>query len=90
MNFKKRTNFLFGALLLTGSLLAQNVCVSTPKTSLVLSAPEGGTLRHLYYGNRLSETDLLNIATAEAHFTRCQSPCKYFLNAVIKGQCLPA
>lgn len=49
MNFKKRTNFLFGVLLLTGSLLAQNVCVSTPKTSLVLSAPEGGTLRHLYY-----------------------------------------
>ena len=43
MNFKKRTNFLFGALLLTGSLLAQNVCVSTPKTSLVLSVPEGGT-----------------------------------------------
>ena len=35
MNFKKRTNFLFGALLLTGSLLAQNVCVSTPKTSLL-------------------------------------------------------
>ena len=69
MNFKKRTNFLFGALLLTGSLLAQNVCVSTPKTSLVLSAPEGGTLRHLYYGNRLSETDLLNIATAEAGHT---------------------
>ena len=32
MNFKKRTNFLFGALLLTGSLLAQNVCVSTPKS----------------------------------------------------------
>ena len=31
MNFKKRTNFLFGALLLTGSLLAQNVCVSTPE-----------------------------------------------------------
>ena len=25
MNFKKRTNFLFGVLLLTGSLLAQNV-----------------------------------------------------------------
>ena len=58
MNFKKRTNFLFGVLLLTGSLLAQNVCVSTPKTSLVLSAPEGGTLRHLYYGNRLSGSRL--------------------------------
>ena len=67
MNFKKRTNFLFGVLLLTGSLLAQNVCVSTPKTSLVLSAPEGGTLRHLYYGNRLSEADLQNISAAEAN-----------------------
>lgn len=45
MNFKKRMNFLFGALLLTGGLFAQNLCVSTPKTSLVLSAPEGGKLK---------------------------------------------
>ena len=81
MNFKKRTNFLLGALLLTGSMLAQNVCVSTPKTSLVLSAPEGGTLRHLYYGNRLSEADLQNIATTEAAHTAYP---EYGLNAPVE------
>ena len=81
MNFKKRTNFLFGALLLTGSLLAQNVCVSTPKTSLVLSAPEGGTLRHLYYGNRLSEADLQNISAAEANHAAYP---EYGLNAPVE------
>ena len=66
MNLKKRMNLLLGALLLVGSLPAQNVCVSTPKTSLVLSAPVGGELKHLYYGNRLSETDLQNIEAVEA------------------------
>ena len=81
MNFKKRTNFLFGALLLTGSLLAQNVCVSTPKTSLVLSAPEGGILRHLYYGNRLSEADLQNISAAEANHAAYP---EYGLNAPVE------
>lgn len=67
MNLKKRTSSLLGALLLAaGGLLAQNVCVSTPKTSLVLSAPEGGTLKLLYYGSKLSEADLQGIASAEA------------------------
>lgn len=69
MNFKKRMNFLFGALLLTGGLFAQNLCVSTPKTSLVLSAPEGGKLKCLYYGSKLSETDVQNIEAAEAKHT---------------------
>lgn len=69
MNFKKRMNFLFGALLLTGGLFAQNLCVSTPKTSLVLSAPEGGKLKCLYYGNKLSEADVQNIEAAEAKHT---------------------
>ena len=81
MNFKKRTNSLLGALLLVSSLWAQNVCVSTPKTSLVLSAPEGGTLRHLYYGNRLSEADLQNIATTEAGDTAYP---EYGLNAPVE------
>ncbi|MDE6347595.1 MAG: alpha-galactosidase, partial [Bacteroides sp.] len=66
MNSKKRTTLFLSTLLLAGSLLAQNVCVSTPNTSLVLSAPEGGTLRHLYYGDRLSEGDLQNIAVTES------------------------
>ena len=54
-------NVLFGTLLLTGSLFSQNVCVSTPETSLVLSAPVGGELKHVYYGDKLSEVDLQNI-----------------------------
>lgn len=66
MNLKKRMNLLLGALLLMGGLSAQNVCVSTPKTSLVLSAPAGGELKCLYYGSKLSETDLRNIGTVEA------------------------
>lgn len=69
MNFKKRMNFLFGALLLTGGLFSQNLCVSTPKTSLVLSAPEGGKLKCLYYGSKLSEADVQNIEAAEAKHT---------------------
>lgn len=65
MNFKKRMNFFLGVMLCTGGLFAQNVCVSTPKTSLVLSAPEGGELKVLYYGGKLSDVDLQNIGTAE-------------------------
>ncbi len=65
MKFKKRTFFLLGAFLLTGSLLAQNVNISTPQTSLVLSAPQGGPLKHLYYGDKLSDTDLQNLEAAE-------------------------
>lgn len=60
MNFKKRMNLFLGAVLLTGGLFAQNVYVSTPKTSLVLSAPQGGKLKYMYYGCKLSETDLRN------------------------------
>lgn len=48
MSIRKRMNVLFGTLLLTGSLFSQNVCVSTPETSLVLSAPVGGELKHVY------------------------------------------
>ena len=61
MSIRKRMNVLFGTLLLTGSLFSQNVCVSTPETSLVLSAPVGGELKHVYYGDKLSEVDLQNI-----------------------------
>ena len=65
MNLKKRTPLLLGVLLLAGGMFAQNVCVSTPKTSLVLSAPEGGTLKHLYYGEKLSPGDLQHINAAQ-------------------------
>ena len=58
MNLKKRMKTLAGLCLLSGGLFAQNVCVSTPNTSLLLSAPEGGELRILYYGQKLTDTDL--------------------------------
>ncbi|QNL39740.1 alpha-galactosidase [Bacteroides sp. OF02-3LB] len=50
-----------GICLFTVNLFAQNVCISTPGTSLVLSAPTGGDLRYVYYGNKLSETDVATI-----------------------------
>ena len=54
--------YCLGTLLLDRqSCFQQNVCVSTPETSLVLSAPVGGELKHVYYGDKLSEVDLQNI-----------------------------
>lgn len=65
MEFKKRMNLLGGILLVTCGLFAQTVCVSTPKTSLVLSAPQGGELKYMYYGCKLSERELLNFESAD-------------------------
>lgn len=48
----------------TNVLFAQNICISTPNTSLVLKAQKGGELKYLYYGNKLSETDFENIEQA--------------------------
>ena len=58
MNLKKQVASLAGMCLLAGGLFAQNVCVSTPHTSLLLKAPEGGEVRFLYYGQKLTEADL--------------------------------
>ena len=58
MNFKNRMKSLACLSLVAGGLWAQNVCVSTPNTSLLLSAPAGGELRILYYGEKLAEADL--------------------------------
>lgn len=57
MKFKRKASLLIGMLCLTGLLFAQNVCVSTPKTSLVLSAPVGGKLQYVYYGEKLQQVD---------------------------------
>lgn len=49
---------LLAFLLLTaGELIAQDVHLHTPHTSLVLSAPVGGELKYVYYGSKLSEND---------------------------------
>lgn len=52
------------SILATNALFAQNICISTPNTSLVLKAQKGGELKYLYYGNKLSETDFENIEQA--------------------------
>lgn len=57
MKFKRKASLLIGMLCLTVFLSAQNVCVSTPKTSLVLSAPVGGKLQYVYYGEKLQQVD---------------------------------
>ena len=66
MNFKK-ISFLLGICLCSGILPAQNVEISTPNTSMVLSAPVGGNLNYIYYGTRLSATDIENIELAQPH-----------------------
>ena len=63
MNLKKRTKTLAGLCLLAGGLAAQNVCVSTPRTSLLLKAPVGGELEILYYGQKLADADLAALET---------------------------
>ncbi|MCD8044662.1 MAG: alpha-galactosidase [Tannerellaceae bacterium] len=59
-----KTLFIVGTILQTGTLTAQTIHISTPATSMVLSAPAGGELKYLYYGNKLSPTDLQNIEHA--------------------------
>ena len=49
--------------LLAGSLSAQDfIHLCTPNTSLVLSAPENGKLRYVYYGSKLTDTDVEALA----------------------------
>ncbi|MGL4518886.1 MAG: alpha-galactosidase [Phocaeicola sp.] len=55
-------NYLFiGLSALALGATAQNVSISTPTTSMVLSAPVGGELKYLYYGTKLAATDLEQI-----------------------------
>ena len=51
MKVKNKIYLLAGFSLLAGNMWAQNICISTPNTSLVLTAPTGGELKYLYYGN---------------------------------------
>lgn len=64
--FNKQICFL----LLGGTLCAlpgfsRNLNLSTPASTLILEAPDGGELRYVYYGTKLSDTDLQHIGDAE-------------------------
>lgn len=64
MSAKSKLYLLAGLSFLAGNAMAQHICISTPNTSLVLNAPNGGELKYLYYGSKLSETDLQHINDA--------------------------
>ena len=61
MHMKKEFYLLAGLTLLPTALSAENVCISTPRTSLVVNASEGQELKFVYYGEKLSDNDLKNI-----------------------------
>lgn len=56
--------FLLG---ISSSLFAgeKDILISTPHTSLLLTAPQGGELKYLYYGNKLSDADARTISKVE-------------------------
>ncbi|MDO4180012.1 MAG: alpha-galactosidase [Bacteroidales bacterium] len=45
----------------TKNIVAQNVHISTPHTSMVLRVPEGGKPEYIYYGDKLSDKDLKSV-----------------------------
>lgn len=63
MNIKKRVFSLLSSCYVVGCLFAQNILISTPTTSLVLSAPEKGELKYIYYGAKLSDRDFQTIGS---------------------------
>ena len=56
---------LLGAILSASTLFAQELHISTPSTSLVLSAPVGGDLKYVYYGDKLSDAELPTVSRVE-------------------------
>ena len=64
INFSKRI-FLpaLALMMLSGAANAENISVSTPKTSLVVDATKGGAFKFVYYGDKLTDAD---IATLQA------------------------
>ena len=65
MNVIRKIIFLTALCSVVSGLCAQNISISTIKTSLVLSAPVGEELKYIYYGSKLSEADFRAINSAE-------------------------
>lgn len=58
---KKELYLLAGLTLSATALPAENVCISTLKTSMVINATQGQELKFVYYGEKLSAGDLSNL-----------------------------
>lgn len=68
MNISKNLNILiYLSLAFGGTTSAQNICISTHETSLVLRAEKGDELRYIYYGEKLSESDIDNLEYSETY-----------------------
>ena len=65
MNIKSKFGYLCCAFLLTTSLWAQDVLISTRNTSLLLDVPVGGEVRFIYYGDKLSTSDAATLLETE-------------------------
>jgi len=65
MNIKIKIICLVNLLFLVNSLFAKDVLISTPNNSILLSAPIGEDLKFLYYGNRLTDTDIITLSNTE-------------------------
>ena len=65
MNIKSKFGYLCCASLLTTSLWAQDVLISTRNTSLLLDAPVGGEVRFICYGDKLSTSDAATLLETE-------------------------
>ena len=61
----KKLIALAGFCCLVLSAMAQTLSVHTPRTTLLLSAPQGEKAKIIYYGNRLTGTDLDMAARVE-------------------------
>lgn len=60
--------FFLGIIGFSCGAFAQNVHITTPDNSLVVSAPVGKEFNFVYYGNKLSDTDFQQIEKVEKKF----------------------
>lgn len=65
MNIRIRIILLLVSCCVVDCIFGQNILISTPKTSMVISAPVNGDLKFLYYGSKLSDTDYQTICSTE-------------------------
>lgn len=60
--YSKRIALQALAMMMLSSMAnAENISVSTPKTSLVVDATKGGAFKFVYYGDKLSDADIASL-----------------------------
>ena len=76
----KKLLFILSSILLVGAAQAKDYAISTPNTTLIVSANTGETLMFRYYGSRAEIEDvraagrLLKYDAYPAYGTRCERP----------------